>query len=60
MRENGLVPSLKAYIGIIESYRQAALYEESLITFNTMNEFGRYPTIERSFFIILINFVVKE
>jgi pentatricopeptide repeat protein len=38
--------SSKAYTGVIKAYGQAAMYEEALVMFNTMNEMGSKPTIE--------------
>ncbi|KAK7857254.1 pentatricopeptide repeat-containing protein [Quercus suber] len=46
MNEKGIVPSSKAYTGVIEAYGQTALYEEALVAFNTMNEVGSGPTVE--------------
>ncbi|CAN4088191.1 unnamed protein product [Withania somnifera] len=46
MNGQGLVPSTKVYTGVIESYGQAALYEEAVVAFNTMNEVGSRPMVE--------------
>jgi len=41
-----MMQSSKAYTGVIKAYGQAAMYEEALVMFNTMNEMGSKPTIE--------------